>query len=136
MNIEVGRLLLVEDSENDIEMTLAALEANKLANRIDVARDGEEALDYIFRRNSFAGRDKAAPVVILLDIKLPKLSGIQVLREIRAHPETNRVPVVMLTSSRQEPDLHECYAMGCNAYVVKPVSFQEFSEALKVVGCF
>ena len=129
-------VLLVEDSENDIEITLEALHEYNLANQIDIVRDGVEALDYLFRRNQYASRPDRAPVVVLLDVKLPKLSGIEVLREIRAAPRYARLPVVMVTSSREEPDLRACYEHGCNAYVVKPVDFPQFSEALKVVGCF
>ena len=129
-------VLLVEDSENDIEITLEALHEYNLANQIDIVRDGAEALDYLFRRNQYASRPDRAPVVVLLDVKLPKLSGIEVLREIRAAPRYARLPVVMVTSSREEPDLRACYEHGCNAYVVKPVDFPQFSEALKVVGCF
>ena len=129
-------ILLVEDSENDIEITMEALHEYNLANQIDIVRDGAEALDYLFRRNQYASRPDRPPVVVLLDVKLPKLSGIEVLREIRAAPRYARLPVVMVTSSREEPDLRACYEHGCNAYVVKPVDFPQFSEALKVVGCF
>ena len=130
------RILLVEDSDNDIEITLEALSEYHLANRVDVVRDGAEALDYLFARGAYANRNSGAPVVVLLDVKLPKLNGIEVLKEIRADPRYARLPVVMLTSSRQEPDLRRSYELGCNAYVVKPVDFAKFTEALKVVGCF
>jgi CheY-like chemotaxis protein len=130
------RILLVEDSEHDIEMTMEALREYNLANQVDVAHDGAEALDYLFCRDKYSNRQGGAPVVVLLDVKLPKLNGIQVLREIRAVPEFLGLPVVMLTSSREEPDLRTSYALGCNAYVVKPVDFQQFLEALKIVGCF
>jgi CheY-like chemotaxis protein len=133
---ELRRILLVEDSENDLEMTLEALHEYRLANQIDVVRDGAEALDYLFCRGNYASRPGIAPVVAVIDIKLPKVNGIEVLREIRANAQLRRLPVVMLTSSREEPDLRDCYNSGCNAYVVKPVDFQSFSEALKVVGCF
>ena len=133
---ELKRILLVEDSENDIEMTLEAFSEYHLANQIDIVRDGAEALDYIFCRGAHAGRKSGPPVVVLLDIKLPKLSGIEVLREIRGGTRFAELPVVMLTSSRQEPDLRSCYALGCNAYVVKPVDFNQFTEALKILGCF
>jgi CheY-like chemotaxis protein len=131
--LSLRRILLVEDSENDIEMTMAALEQHNLANQIDVVRDGAEALDYLYCRNEY-GHD--LPVVVLLAVKLPKLTGKEVLREIRSNSHFQQIPVVMLTSSREEPDLRECYALGCNAYVVKPVDFQQFTEALKVLGCF
>ena len=133
---ELKRVLLVEDSENDIEMTLEAFSEYHLANQIDIVRDGAEALDYIFCRGAHAERRSGPPVVVLLDIKLPKLSGIEVLREIRADARYAKLPVVMLTSSREEPDLRSCYALACNAYVVKPVDFNQFTEALKVLGCF
>jgi CheY-like chemotaxis protein len=130
------RVLLVEDSENDIEITLEALAEYHLANQIDVVRDGAEALDYLYCRGSYANRQHNQPVVVLLDVKLPKINGIEVLREIRADPRFAHLPVVMLTSSREEPDLRRSYQLGCNAYVVKPVDFGKFTEALKVLGCF
>ena len=133
---ELRRILLVEDSENDIEMTLEALQERQLANQIDVVRDGAEAVNYLFCRDRYATRNPVPPVVVVLDVKLPKLNGIEVLRVIRAAPQFRRLPVVMLTSSREEPDLRDSYELGCNAYVVKPVDFQRFSEALNVVGCF
>lgn len=133
---ELRRILLVEDNANDIEMTLEALREYHLLNQVDIVRDGAEALDYLFARNAFEGRAGALPVVVLLDLKLPKLNGIEVLREIRATPRMKDLPVVMLTSSREAPDLRACYALGCNAYVVKPVDFSQFTEALKVLGCF
>jgi CheY-like chemotaxis protein len=133
---ELKTILLVEDSENDIEMTLEALEEYSVANKIDIARDGAEAVDYLFRRNQYASRPDFEPVVVLLDVKLPKLNGIEVLRAIRSAPQFARLPVVMVTSSREEPDLRTSYDLGCNAYVVKPVDFKQFSEALRIVGCF
>lgn len=133
---ELKRILLVEDSENDIEMTMEALAEHHLANQIDVVRDGQEALDYLFGRNKYASRPSINPVVVLLDVKLPKLNGIEVLQSIRSSPQLFRLPVVMLTSSREEPDLRRSYELGCNAYVVKPVDFQQFSTALKALGCF
>lgn len=133
---KLKRILLVEDSENDIEITLEALSEYHLANQIDVVRDGAEALDYLFCRSAYSERSKRQPVVVLLDVKLPKLNGIEVLRQIREHPDYAFLPVVMLTSSREEPDLRRSYELGCNAYVVKPVDFGKFTEALKVLGCF
>ena len=130
------KVLLVEDSENDIEITLEALAEYHLANKIDVVRDGAEALDYLFSRGKYATRSGPDPVVVLLDVKLPKLSGIEVLQEIRATERYRHLPVVMLTSSREEPDLQSSYKLGCNAYVVKPVDFAQFTEALKMLGCF
>jgi CheY-like chemotaxis protein len=133
---QLKKVLLVEDSENDIEITLEALAEYHLANKIDVVRDGAEALDYLFSRGKYATRSGPDPVVVLLDVKLPKLSGIEVLQEIRATKQYAHLPVVMLTSSREEPDLQRCYKLGCNAYVVKPVDFAQFTEALKMLGCF
>jgi CheY-like chemotaxis protein len=130
------RVLLVEDSENDIEITLEALAEYHLANQVDVVHDGAEALDYLFFRGAHSERKKETPVVVLLDVKLPKLNGIEVLREIRDDSRYTHLPVVMLTSSREEPDLRRSYELGCNAYVVKPVDFGKFTEALKVLGCF
>lgn len=133
---QLKKVLLVEDSENDIEITLEALAEYHLANKIDVVRDGAEALDYLFSRGKYATRSGPDPVVVLLDVKLPKLSGIEVLQEIRATERYRHLPVVMLTSSREEPDLQSSYKLGCNAYVVKPVDFAQFTEALKMLGCF
>ena len=133
---QLKKVLLVEDSENDIEITLEALAEYHLANKIDVVRDGAEALDYLFSRGKSATRSAPDPVVVLLDVKLPKLSGIEVLQEIRATERYRHLPVVMLTSSREEPDLQSSYKLGCNAYVVKPVDFAQFTEALKMLGCF
>lgn len=129
-------ILLVEDSLHDIELTLAALEEHNLANEVVVARDGVEALDYFHRRGQFAGRDDTNPVVVLLDIKMPRMNGIEVLRQLKAHPAMKSVPVVMLTSSKEEPDLTTCYELGVNAYVVKPVDFERFVDAVKQVGAF
>ena len=133
---KLKRVLLVEDSENDIEMTLEALAEYHVANQIDIVRDGAEALDYLFLRGAYADRASGLPVVVLLDVKLPKLNGIEVLAQIRAAAALKALPVVMLTSSREEPDLRKCYELGCNAYVVKPVDFPQFTAALKVLGCF
>ncbi len=130
-----GRILLVEDSENDIELTLAAL-AKHVANEVDVARDGAEALDYLYRRGAFAGRAGAAPVLVMLDLKMPKVDGLEVLRTIKADPALRRIPVVMLTSSREQRDLAESYEHGVNAYVVKPVEFEKFTNAVRQLGLF
>ena len=125
-------ILLVEDSAKDVELTLAALEESHLANRVIVLRDGSEALQYLHDHSS--GSDEDFPAVMLLDIKMPKVSGIEVLRAIKGSPDLRRVPVVMLTSSREGPDLNECYELGANGYVVKPVDFSEFFEAVKSLG--
>lgn len=129
-------ILLVEDDPNDLELTLNALEEYSLANEIVVARDGAEALDYLYYRGAFAGRPRGNPVVILLDLKLPKLDGLQVLRQLKAEEQLYLIPVVILTSSRESRDLEECYQLGVNAYVVKPVRFAEFVDAVKGIGLF
>jgi CheY-like chemotaxis protein len=130
------RILLVEDNPLDVDLTLSALGESLLANEVTVVRDGVEGLDYLFMRGKFAGRDPGLPAVVLLDIKMPKLSGIDVLRKMKADPVLKSLPVVMLTSSKEEPDLKACYALGVNAYVVKPVDFQQFVDAVKQVGAF
>lgn len=133
---DLKRILLVEDSPNDVELTLTALEENRLANEVIVTRDGEEALDYLHRRGIFKLRAEGNPAVVLLDLKLPKVDGLQVLAAMREHPELRSVPVVMLTSSREEQDLLRSYSLGVNAYVVKPVDFSEFVSAIKELGLF
>ncbi len=130
------RIMLVEDNLNDIDLMLAALEEHNLANEIIVARDGVEALDYLYRRGKFTGREDSLPAVILLDIKMPKVGGLEVLQQMKSDPLLKNLPVVMLTSSREEPDLAASYALGANAYVVKPVDFKQFVEAVKQVGVF
>lgn len=130
------RILIVEDNENDLELTLDSLNESNLANNVDVARDGEEALDYLFKRNKFSGRDGNNPIVILLDIKLPKINGLEVLRTIKMNDHFKNIPVVILTSSREDRDLHEGYSLGVNAYVVKPVEFNSFADAMKTLGMF
>jgi CheY-like chemotaxis protein len=130
------RILLVEDDPKDIELTLIALAEYNLANEVEVARDGVEALDYLFRRGSFADRPAGNPLVILLDLKMPKLDGTQVLQQLKADEQMRLIPVVALTSSRESRDLKECYQLGVNAYVVKPVRFTEFVEAVKEIGVF
>lgn len=130
------RILLVEDQSKDVELTLAALAENKLANGVAVARDGVEGLDYLYCRGRFAGRTDGHPAVILLDIKMPRMNGLEVLQHIKADPQLKQLPVVMLTSSREEPDLKQSYELGVNAYVVKPVDFQQFAEAVKEIGIF
>jgi DNA-binding response OmpR family regulator len=136
MNIKLNRILLVEDNEDDLELTIDALNANNLANAVEIARDGIEALDYIFCRDKWSERDRVNPAVILLDLKLPKISGLEVLKKIRENDQTRMIPVVILTSSREEQDIIEGYRLGTNAYVVKPVVFNEFIEAIKLLGAF
>jgi CheY-like chemotaxis protein len=133
---DLKRILLVEDSPQDIELTLAALEENRLANEVIVVRDGEAALDFLYKRGIFKLRTPGNPAVILLDLKLPKVDGLEVLECIKSDPNLKSVPVVMLTSSREERDLVNSYELGVNAYVVKPVDFKDFVEAIKELGLF
>jgi CheY-like chemotaxis protein len=133
---ESKRILLVEDSPNDVELTLTALSENKLANEVVVVTDGEEALDYLHRRGRYRLRADGQPVVVLLDIKLPKVDGLEVLQHMRNDPTLKTIPVVMLTSSREEPDLLRAYQVGVNAYVVKPVDFHDFVRAISELGLF
>lgn len=130
------RILLAEDDPNDVELTLAALAEHNLANEVHVASDGAEALDYLFRRQQYADRAPGHPVVILLDIKMPKVSGVEVLRQLKADPDLRMVPVVILTSSREDRDVLESYRLGVNAYVVKPVEFHDFVDAVQKLGMF
>ena len=130
------QILLVEDSARDAELILDALEGNKLANEIVHVRDGAEALDYLYRRGLFAGRPDDQPALMLLDLKLPKVDGLEVLRQIKGDATLRVIPVVMMTSSRQEQDLVRSYELGVNAYVVKPMKFQDFVEAVKQVSGF
>jgi len=129
-------LLLVEDNEKDVELTVRALRRENLCNHIQVARDGEEALDFLFCRGSFAGRKNGHPRLILLDLKLPKLDGLEVLRVIKSDPHTASIPVVMLTSSTQEQDLVRSYQLGVNSYLRKPVDFDEFHVMVKQLGLY
>ncbi|WP_164101058.1 response regulator [Candidatus Laterigemmans baculatus] len=129
-------ILLVEDNPKDLELTLLALEKSNLANDVITVRDGAEALDYLFRRGNYRDRPDGNPAVVLLDLKLPKVDGIEVLEQLKADSRLRPVPVVMLTTSREEQDLVRSYALGVNAYVVKPVAFQEFIEAIQDLGIF
>jgi CheY-like chemotaxis protein len=129
-------LLLVEDNPNDVELTLSALKEARLANEIVVVNDGEQALDYLQRLGRYSGRSGPNPAVILLDLKMPKIDGHEVLRQIRANPDLRLIPVVVLTSSREEKDLYASYDKGANAYVVKPVDFEEFIGAISKLGVF
>jgi two-component system response regulator len=130
------RILLVEDSSRDAELILDALEGNQLANEVVHVRDGAEALDYLYRRGQFADQPDGHPALILLDLKLPKVDGLEVLRQIKGDAMLKMVPVVMMTSSREEQDLLHSYQLGVNAYVVKPMKFNDFVEAVKEVGAF
>ncbi len=129
-------ILLVEDDPNDVELIMAGLASNKLANDIIVTRDGEEALDYLNYRGKYAGRTGGNPAVVLLDLKLPKVGGLEVLDHIRSNPKLVRVPVVILTSSGEEKDIIEGYRLGTNGYVVKPLNFHEFVDAVMKTGAF
>jgi len=130
-------ILLVEDNPNDVELTLRALKNNKLTNRIHVVRDGAEALDFLFSRGAYSGRNATSlPKVVLLDLKLPKVDGLEVLKQIKQDPRTHVLPVVVLTSSREEPDVERCYALGVNSYIVKPVDFEGFVRAVSEAGLY
>lgn len=133
---ELKPILLVEDNPKDIELTLAALEKGQLANEVVVLRDGAEALDYIYRRGAHGGRNWIDPAVVLLDLKLPKVDGLEVLAQIKSDPHLRSLPIVMLTSSREERDVVRSYELGVNAFVVKPVGFREFFEAIQDLGVF
>jgi CheY-like chemotaxis protein len=133
---EIKNILLAEDDAGDVELTLAALEENHLANKVAVVNNGEEALDYLHRRGKYKTRAGGNPIVVLLDNKMPKVTGLEVLKAIRADEHLRTIPVVVLTSSRETPDLIEFYKHGVNAYVVKPVDFSEFVTAVKQLGVF
>lgn len=135
-NSTIKKILLAEDDPRDVELTLEALSDNCLANDIVVVNDGEAALDYLFQRGRFQAREPGNPVVVLLDLKMPKVSGIDVLQQIKADGRLKTIPIVVLTSSREEPDLTRCYDLGVNAYVVKPVDFMDFMNAVKGLGVF
>jgi CheY-like chemotaxis protein len=136
METSNNKILLVDDDPNDVEMALAALEETHLANRVVVARDGAEALDYLYRRDKFESRPDGDPILVLLDNKMPKVSGLQVLMVIKADEHLKMIPVVAFTSSRETPDLMEFYKHGVNAYTVKPMDFAEFMETVKQIGVF
>ena len=129
-------ILLVEDSLNDIELTLAALQQNNVANEVVVARHGGEALDYLYRRGKYKDRPPVLPVVVFLDLKMPKVDGMEVLRQVKGDESLKTVPIVILTSSREEVDLVKTYQLGVNAYVVKPVGFDQFTDAIRQAGVF
>ena len=129
-------ILLAEDNLKDVELVLVALKRNNLANQVVVARDGAEALDYLYRRGNFRDRGDGLPIAIFLDLKMPKMDGLEVLKQIKGDEALKVIPVVMLTSSREEADLVKSYQLGVNAYVVKPVGFQQFVEAIKQTGMF
>ncbi|MEM7032614.1 MAG: response regulator [Chloroflexota bacterium] len=134
--MEAKKILLAEDDVHDAELTLIALEDYNLKNEIMVVRDGAEALDYLYRRNQFADYASGHPVIVLLDLKMPKVDGLEVLRQIKADPNLRTIPTIILTSSREEQDIVESYKLGVNAYVVKPVAFDKFVAAVKQLGLF
>ena len=134
--ITMKSILLVEDDPRDAELTLTALEEHNLANKVAVVHDGEQALDFLYCRGKFTGRPGGNPILVLLDLKMPKVGGLEVLKEIKSNDQLKVIPVVILTSSRETPDLIECYKYGVNAYVVKPVNFGEFVKAVKQLGIF
>lgn len=130
-------ILLVEDNPNDVELALRALKQNNLKNKVLVAEDGEEALDFIYARGKFSGREIANhPKIILLDLKLPKVDGLEVLKQIKSDPDTKIIPVIVLTSSKEETDIIESYRLGVNSYIVKPVDFDKFVDAVRDIGLY
>ncbi len=134
--IQIRTILLAEDDPKDVELILEAMAENNLANQVVVVNDGVEALDYLHCEGKFAARKPENPVIVLLDIKMPRMSGIETLRNIREDAKLKRIPVIILTSSREESDLNQAYDLGVNAYVVKPVGFQQFIDAVKQIGGF
>ncbi len=129
-------ILLAEDNPNDVELTMAALKTNRVLNEVVVTRDGAETLDYLWRRNGYADRRGGDPVLMLLDLKMPRVDGLEVLRQVKSSAELKSIPIVVLTSSREEQDVVASYDLGVNAYVVKPVDFHDFVEAVKLLGGF
>ncbi len=136
MTIRLGRILLADDSRNDVELTLLALGESNLANEVDVVRDGAEALDYLYRREKYIQREDQNPALVLLDLKMPKVDGLEVLKKVKTDPALKTIPVVVLTSSREETDLVSSYNLGANAFVIKPVDFHEFLDSVKKLGIF
>jgi len=136
MTTDLKTILLAEDNPKDVELTLEALSEYNLRNEVAVARDGAEALDYLYRKGKFANRAPGHPAVVLLDIKMPKVDGLEVLQTIKGDPSLKTIPVVILTSSREERDLVKSYRLGVNAYVVKPVQFMEFVDSVRQLGGF
>jgi len=131
-------LLLVEDNANDAELTIQELKKNNMANNLIHVRDGEEALDFIFATGKYAGRNEILPrpKIVLLDIQMPKVNGIEVLQKMKSDSRTHSIPVVILTSSKEDPDIKKCYALGVNSYIIKPVNFESFAEAIKNLGFY
>jgi two-component system, response regulator len=136
-NYDPVQILIVEDNPNDAELTLRALKKHNLANEVYIAEDGEEAIDFIFAKGKFANRSHSKPLkVIFLDLKLPKISGLDVLKKIKSDPSTKKLPVVIITSSKEDPDIKAAYDLGTNGYVVKPVDFNDFIKAMQNTGLF
>jgi len=134
---KAAEILLVDDNESDRELALHALKSGRVANTIHIARDGAEALDFIFARGAFEyRRTYDLPHVILLDLKLPRISGVEVLKNLKSEPRTQMIPVIMLTSSQEDSDIAVCYRLGVNSYIVKPVDFQQFTERLSSIGMY
>lgn len=133
---ELARILLAEDDQRDIDLTLAALEEINLVNKVDVVNNGEEALDYLLKRGDFKNREGGNPCVVLLDLKMPKIDGLEVLKLIKDNPILKTTPVVILTSSKMESDLLTSYKLGANSFIIKPVQYQEFIKAIKELGSF
>lgn len=138
MDKNIVEILFVEDDPYDAELTIRQLKKSNLTNNLVHVRDGEAALDFLFATGPFAERrhNSCAPKLILLDIQMPKINGIEVLQKIRADERTKKIPVVMLTSSNQDPDIHKCYQLGANSYIVKPVEFEKLAEAIKTIGFY
>jgi CheY-like chemotaxis protein len=136
MQADIKRILLAEDDPNDVELTLSALRTHRVVNEVVVVRDGAQALDYLYARGTFATRDPGPPAFMLLDLKMPKVDGLEVLRIVKSDPTLKAIPIVVLTSSREEQDLVRSYQLGVNAYVVKPVEFDAFVEAVRLLGGF
>ena len=134
--MKLKRILLAEDNANDVELSMAALEEHNLANEVIVVRNGADALDYLYRRGTFASRPEGHPAVVLLDLKMPKVDGMEVLRQIKGDERMKVIPIVILTSSREEQDLVKSYSLGVNAYVVKPIDFGQLIDAVKQLGLF
>jgi two-component system, response regulator len=134
--MKAARILLAEDSVQDVELTLNALAEHNISNSVTVARDGAEALDYLYKRGKYAGREDGDPVLLLLDLKMPRVDGLEVLRTVKSDPRLRVIPVVVLTSSREEQDIVRSYEFGVNAYVVKPVEFDKFLGAVRDLGLF
>jgi CheY-like chemotaxis protein len=134
--MNIRHILLAEDDPRDAKLTMAALHEYNVANKVSIVSDGEQALDYLYCRGKFENREGGNPVAVLLDLKMPKVDGLEVLKTIKADKDLKTIPIIMLTSSRETPDLTECYSLGVNAYVVKPVDFDEFAKAVKQLGIF